>query len=415
MKTKKRGAGFVLAAGLLAFLGFFPSAALTLKEGDLSLLRKLLEGGGFRSTGFFPASRELSAGQRLRGGHSDSGEGGRPAGPASGQRTAAAPSRLSYAKFGGGQGSNGSIIFVTGKGENHTKYIELFYDLSLQGWSPIYAYDHRGQGFSAGAPLPLKGESLYEAYRKDFEAFVRFVLDEGEADPDRLFLMAHSMGAAVVLDYLQTAEHEGGRQTAGGGGQPAGTPRPRPVFQAAALSAPMIKIQSAALSFFEGAIRGGCRLLPCGWSLPSLRGAATRRAFTGSPRRYDFSEYLEAERFPQAASRGASFRWVIESLDMASLILTPERIQRIAVPLLILQGEEDRFVSSKAHELFCAVIPHCCRIQKIKGSRHELFMETDGPRDQAVRETAGFFLNSQARQKKCRSIKLAEKLFAPLL
>ena len=57
---------------------------------------------------------------------------------------------LKYLKFGEKKGSKGSLIFVNGMGENIVMYLELFYDLHLQGWSPIYTYDHRGRGFRAG-------------------------------------------------------------------------------------------------------------------------------------------------------------------------------------------------------------------------------------------------------------------------
>ena len=55
---------------------------------------------------------------------------------------------LKYLKFGEKKGDKGSLIFVNGLGENIVMYLELFYDLHLQGWSPIYTYDHRGQGLS---------------------------------------------------------------------------------------------------------------------------------------------------------------------------------------------------------------------------------------------------------------------------
>ena len=342
--------------------GFLPSAASALREGDLSLLHKLLEDRRFFAKGEFPASGSAS---------------------------------LSYAKFGQGRGRHGSLIFVSGKGENLAKYIELFYDLNLQGWSPIYTYDHRGQGFSAYVPPDSggKGDSLYGAYRKDFEAFIQFVLKQDEADRDRLFLIAHSMGGSIVLDYLQAA---GGRQP----------------FQAAALSAPMIRIDSAALSLLEGTFKGYCSLFPCSWNIPSLRSRLTGKTLTDSKIRYEFSERLVEKKFPQAASRGTSLRWIIESFKITERLMAPDRIQRISLPIAILQSEGEQFVSNEHQDLFCALIPHCCHIQKIKG-KHEFFMETDGPRDQAIGEMTKFFLDSGKHQTKCRSLKFAEKFFAP--
>ena len=330
---------------------------------------------------------------------------------------------LSYLKFGKRRGRNGALIFVNGKGENHTKYLELFYDLNRRGWSPVYAYDHRGEGFSSEAALPetpggFRGEEggktpLYDAYRKDFKAFVRFVLNEigaeraGRAEAQsggrraqagapraagtqtarnersRLFVTAHSMGAAVFLDYLQAA----------GEGAP---------FQAAALSAPMIKIRSGAVSFLKPVFRGVCLLSSflCRRRLiPSLRGRLSRKALTDSKARFQFAGSV-IEQFPQAASQGTSFQWLAESLDVGKRLEEEGRIRKIAVPLLILQSRRDRFVSNKAQELFCKRLPRCCHIRRIDG-KHEIFMEKDGPRDHALLALTLFFQAAGFYRKTC--------------
>ena len=93
---------------------FPPLLAGAVEEVDLSPLHELLKKGEFYTIGDFQGAKQVT---------------------------------LRYAKFGKGRGKNGSLVFINGKGENLFKYIELFYDFYLQGWSPIYTYDHRNQGF----------------------------------------------------------------------------------------------------------------------------------------------------------------------------------------------------------------------------------------------------------------------------
>lgn len=375
MKKLLKIIGVLFRPFLLSFF-FIPFFVTALEESNLSLLYDLLKKGDFYTIGDFQGEKGLT---------------------------------LRFAKFGKGRGKNGSLVFVNGKGENLLKYIELFYDLHLQGWSPIYTYDHRGQGFSHRIlshflPVSLSSSGKtrssdqnipdvqasyvedYSFYRKDLEAFIRLVLNDKEVDRSDLFLTSHSMGGAIVLDYLQTH----------------GEKHP---FKSIAFSAPMIKIKSNLFSFLERAslsvLTGYCSLLPCTWRIPSLRTRFTRKTLTNSQLRYAFSEYLTKQKFPQTASKGTSFRWVVKSFEITEQLMQESRIRRIVTPFIILQSEQERFVSNEHQDSFCQMIPHCCHIKRIAG-KHEFFLEKDESRNQAVEEVAGFFLNSEKYQKKCQ-------------
>ena len=332
-----------------------PFFALSLQESDLSPLYKILEEGegGFYTLGKFQ------------------GEGGFP---------------LRYGKFGTGRGANGSLVFLNGKGESLMKYIELFYDFSLLGWSPVYTYDHRGQGLSQSA-LPDSSVAVpedYSLYREDLSAFMRFILNDREVSPSNIFGIAHSMGGTILLDYLRT--------------------RPTP-FKAVALSAPMLKIQSNMPAIAERSLlsllRGYCSLLPCAWKFPSLRNRFTQDALTNSPIRYAFSRHLIKTKFPAGKSRGTSVRWIIESFKVTEELMERNQARKISVPVLILQSERDFFVSNESQDSFCSAIPQCCRIEKIKG-KHEIFLERDAPRNWAIEKTREFFLHSGELKKQCR-------------
>ena len=344
----------------LYWIFLFPCLSLALQESDLSPLYELLEKKGFYTIGNFQGANKTL---------------------------------LSYGKFGRERGKNGSLLFINGKEESLFRYLELFYDFYLQGWSPIYTYDHRNQGFSK--PISIETESFldfqssysenYSLYREDLKAFIRFVLDDSEMDRANLFLIAHSKGGAIVLDYLQTY--------------------PESVFKSVALSSPMIKYRSHFFSFLETGVifvlGGFCSLLPCNWKIPSLRSEWTYKTFTDSKERYLFSKFVEKNKFPQSASTGTSFNWLLESFKVTDKLMDEDRIQRIKTPIMILQAEKDYFVLNKYHNLFCEKIPNCCHIEKVSG-KHELFMETDKIRNPAVKKTMRFFLDSEKEQKKCQ-------------
>ena len=344
---------------------------MALEESNLSLLYDLLEKEEFYTVGSFQGANQTS---------------------------------LSYGKFGGGKGKKGSLIFVNGKGENLFQYMELFYDFYLQGWSPIYTYDHRNQGFSRPVFVPfslslLKKAGLsnksgsqafytenYVLYREDLKSFVRMVLNDREVDRSNLFVIAHSKGGAIVLDYLQT--------------HPEMSP-----FQSVALSSPMISIKSR-FPFLEkrllSVLTGWCFLLSCSWKILFPRNQLAHKTVTGSLSRYAFSEFLEKEKFPQMAQRGTSFQWILNSVKITDSLMDKNRIQKIRTPLMILQAEKDHFVSNQHHNLFCEKIPNCCYIEKISG-KHEIFIETDKLRNKAVKQVMQFFLNNRKYKKKCQS------------
>ena len=364
----------ILKIGLYGFL-FYPLLTAALEESDLSTVYDLLKEGDFYTVGDFQGARQIT---------------------------------LRYAKFGKGRGKNGSLVFVNGKAENLFKYIELFYDFYLQGWSPIYTYDHRNQGFShrippysipislspadktrsSSQPLPDPTPTdveNYSLYREDMAAFMHIVLNDSEMDRSNLFLIARSMGGAIALDYLQTDLKKS-------------------PFKSIALSVPMIRVKSNLFPFLENitlaALTGYCSHLSCIGKIPSFRNRFTMRALTHSEARYAFSEYVAKERFPQIASQGTSFRWVVESFKITDQIMEESRVRQMATPVIVLQSEKEYFVSNEYHHFFCDMIPDCCHINKISG-KHELFLEKDKPRNEAIEALMSFFLNSEKYQKEC--------------
>ncbi len=288
---------------------------------------------------------------------------------------------LKYAKFGE-RGSKGSIVFVSGWGENVFKYIELFYDLILFGYSPIYTYDHRGQGFSERI---LKTDSTlgyvesYDNYTKDLNTFIdTIVLQDSEMNQDRLFLLAHSMGGAVSSFYLE--EHS-----------------KKQIFKAAVFGSPLIRINTQFPYIVDKTLlmvfRLNCFFGYCNrpiWN-PTDIGYGPERVknLTDSQIRFDFYSSI-TERYPKIVIYEPTYRWILETFKATNRLLEKEEVQKINTPLLILQATEDNIVSNEHQVQFCSFIPRVCRIQSING-KHEIFQHKDKTRNKAIKEMVDFF------------------------
>ena len=284
--------------------------------------------------------------------------------------------RLRYARFGREKGEKGSLVFINGRAENLFKYIELFHELSERGYSPVYTYDHRGQGFSDRLlPDRRKGHvEDYSHYRKDLRAFVDLVLKDSLANKERLFAAGHSMGGAVLADYLQSL-----------------SPDEEPVFKAAALSSPMFRIRT---SFWTETLvfplSAYCSVFPCSASFFGKK-ARDKSLLTDSRERTEFLDCLQKESFPEIALGAPSLHWIIESFEVSKKIMAEERIKSLRVPILILQSERERLVSNAHQDRFCRSMPEGrCRIVKLNGL-HEHFFEKDETRSAAIEAVLQFF------------------------
>ena len=340
----------MLKKTVLYFLIFISSPLKALDENNLSVVYEILEKKDFYELGHFQGENQVT---------------------------------LRWGKFGKHKGSKGSLVFVNGKSENILKYLELFYDLYLLGWSPIYTYDHRGQGFSQRS-LPSEAEGFienYAHYKKDLEVFINLTAKDKDLNKDSLFLIAHSMGATIALDYLKDSQ--------------------KPIFQAAVLADPMIEIQTPVANFFQKPIlvglKGFCSVMPCKMSFPSLRTERRYKLFTNSQSRFAFSKHIEKKN-PQVISQGISLRWIVESFTATKNL---KQIQKTQIPFLILQAKQGQIVSKESQNFFCLKLGDCCTLTEIDG-QHEIFLEKDKPRNKAIQRMLSFFSN-KARFQKCKT------------
>lgn len=103
--------------------------------------------------------------------------------------------RLYYQSFQVNR-SKGVLIFVHGFGEHSGRYEFPVRYFIAKGYT-VYLYDHRGHGKSDGL------RSYVESFKElvdDLKSFVSFVEKKESSKP--IFLIGHSMGGQIVLNYL---------------------------------------------------------------------------------------------------------------------------------------------------------------------------------------------------------------------
>lgn len=87
------------------------------------------------------------------------------------------------------------LAIVHGFGEHSGRYMNVVNHLVPRGYA-IYSFDHRGHGRSPGQRGHINS---WEEFRQDVRAFLQMVSAQEPGRP--LFLMGHSMGGLIVLEY----------------------------------------------------------------------------------------------------------------------------------------------------------------------------------------------------------------------
>lgn len=278
--------------------------------------------------------------------------------------------------------SQGSILVVNGRTESLMKYQATAYDLYQQGYS-VYLYDHRGQGLSDRL---LRDHDKGHVDRfDDYVNDLRTVMEQRVLpdQPTHLKLLAHSMGGAIALRYLDRWPND---------------------FEAVALVSPMLGIRLAPLP--QWLAHALTRLLDWLYGLFGAEspyapgtGPYQRVAFPGnelsqSPLRYGlFRDLYDAQ--PQLRIGGPTVRWIYQSQDAAEQATDSGRRSR--VPLLLIQAGADSVVTPAPQDRFCTLrqsAGHPCeggRPLVIPGAWHDLFNEADAYRLPTLTAVLDFF------------------------
>lgn len=291
--------------------------------------------------------------------------------------------RINYAQFLQQSTVQQCIVIVSGRSETYLKYQELSYDLYQQGYS-IFLLDHRGQGLSERLVTnPNKG---YVASFTDYEQDLGYFIDNvvSTACHNKPYLLAHSMGSVIATRYMQQYPNN---------------------IKAAVLSSPMMGFSSGPLPAFiaKGLISVGNTFNQWFSDIPWYflgqhdyqATAFSKNELTHSQIRYqNFVELYQST--PKVQLGGVTINWLYQGIKAQNKLFS--QLDKLTTPILVLQAGEDTIVDNQAQDDFCQQLhqrqPQSCPKAKpvvIEGAYHELFIESDVMREQALKQILAWF------------------------
>ena len=262
-----------------------------------------------------------------------------------------------------GETSPGSILFVGGRADFIEKYGEAYWTWRDEGFG-LATFDWRGQGRSGrlGRDAHL-GHGDFDRWTDDLDALSAWFF---ATMPAPHFIVAHSMGGHLTLRHLA---------------------RGRSPFGRAVLLAPMLGIHVAATAprlirrLADTAARFGLgrRYAPLQHGYGAWQQRPERQALlTGCPDRFgDEHWWIAAD--PELALGGTSFGWLSSAFASIDALFAPGVLEKIATPLLILAGEDEKLVDLGAIRAAAARLPDA-RLDIIPHGRHELLRDVDAVR-----------------------------------
>ena len=228
-------------------------------------------------------------------------------------------SELFYQAWRPGSAPRAVLVITHGLGEHGGRYARLVDHLVPRGFA-VYAFDHRGHGRSPGQRGHV---ASWDQYHRDLDGFLRKVRREVPDVP--LFLLGHSMGALIGLDYALEGSPEdavglSGLILSGVPLDPVGVAKPWLVSTARLLS----------------------RVLP---RVP-MRVGLDPAALSREP------EVVQSYRDDPLVHAWATPRWGTEAL--AAIGRAGRNLARLRLPLLVIHGGADRLSSPEGARALAA-------------------------------------------------------------
>lgn len=260
------------------------------------------------------------------------------------------------------EAAEGVVLISHGFTESAEKYEETVYYFLKKGLH-VYCMEHCGHGHSyrLTEDLSLVHIDRYERYVED-QLFVAGKIKKENAGLP-LFLYAHSMGGGIGI---AAASREPDR------------------FDKLILSSPMMRPRTKPVPWkLAGMIAGVCCLF--GKEKEYVKG---QKPYQGAERFEDSAasskvrfDYYQRKRSaePLYQTNAPSYGWLRNAVRM-NRYLRKEGWKRITVPVLLLQAEQDAFVSLREQEHFVKMSDHrrkTCggevRLVKMAGTKHEIY------------------------------------------
>lgn len=260
---------------------------------------------------------------------------------------------------------NRYVLFVNGRSEWIEKYHDLPALLNLPKDCGFLTLDHRGQGASGG----IRGDvETYDHYVEDLKTVVDQVI--GDAP---YVALAHSMGGLILsLAVLQDKLH------------PQSMVLASPFFGLPRASLPPGFVNRLAKTLHSAGL--GKRKLGIANSKP---GRFKRNRLTHDRGRF---EAMQACPYPVPS---ATIQWIAESVKAIETIHQPKLLEQLSIPTLVMIGSKetvvDRTALGKWASLAQSLSNTDIKYHQFKGSRHELFSESDEIRLPAIKMTRQWF------------------------
>jgi lysophospholipase len=253
----------------------------------------------------------------------------------------------------------GTVCVIQGRAEFIEKYYETIGELLARGYV-VAAFDWRGQGLSKRL-LGNRAKGYVRGskdYRRDLDAFVQQVLTPDCPKP--WFALAHSMGAAAVLDH---------------GVAKGGSPFARIVG-----TAPMLSLGGFGGTGFARSLAGFLRwtglgrlYIPGGGPHTLLEKPFAHNILTGDRRRFERAGHILAAS-PDLGIGDPTVAWLHSAYRLMNRLAEPDFAESVKTPVLMVAAGDERLVSTPAVEAFARRLKNgACLV--FPGARHEILME----------------------------------------
>jgi len=275
--------------------------------------------------------------------------------------------------------ASAALVLVNGRSESYLKYRDIANYYYAQGYS-VYMYDHRGQGLSQRLIEDRdKGHVIdFNHYIEDLIRFIDSVVQP--AAHQRIMMLGHSMGGAIVARYLQTQSHNIERAILASPMFDILLPAPKP----------LIKLAANALILRDSLLSSSPSYVITGHNYQEK--AFADNDLTQSPSQYQMMVEL-IQQYPAIQLGSPTNLWLLQALEACELCV--READSISIPLLLLQAGSDTIVDNKAQDDFSAMVnPALLSKRRFDDARHELFFELEHIRSETL-EASDTFLELQ--------------------
>jgi lysophospholipase len=286
---------------------------------------------------------------------------------------------IHYATYVSHSEAGRCVVILPGRSEAIEKYAEVIYDLdhgALAGQFQYFLMDHRGQGSSERM---IKDEVLdrekgyvdhFENYTLDLKTFMDTIVAKYHCSDKSL--LAHSLGAGISVDFMQSYPE---------------------YFDRAALSSPMLKIQTAPYKYpvarsiiLASMAAGKGKKYAIGQKGFSGVRDFEKNTFTTSPERYEMAMGI-FDALPATKLGGATNRWLNEVMNATFIIR--KHYKDIHIPLRVFHAGIESYSEMSEMIRLCDEATYCNRIF-LETAKHEVLMDRDVNRNIVINEIENF-------------------------